>query len=464
MQIIRALGKFLFGILRWKVAEINDGYGWIKVLLNINQNFLHYCIKVFYFLFNYFIVLFMQSSLTSLASNLLRRVRTIFIMNLLIVNGTVCVFAQNSSYNVNSIPINGTNNVAMGVGALQANTGANNTAIGFQSLYFNTSGNNNTASGIRSLYFNTTGFQNTAMGYYSMYSNTTGNNNVANGFSSLFANTTGYENTANGATSLASNTSGADNTANGYASLYANTSGTFNTANGLLSLYLNTTGYSNTANGTRSLFLNATGSNNTADGTNSLYKNSTGNNNTALGDSAGYSSTGSKNVFLGNYAGYYEVSGSNKLYIGNDSNKNIIYGDFSTGQLLLGKGNPTGYTFKGTRTLNVIGGIIADSMRVSPVSGWADYVFADDYQLTPLTELAQYIKSNRHLPNVPSAEEVASNGIELGSMDAKLLEKIEELHLYILQQQHVSAQQEKQIALQGKEIGELKLMLMKRHE
>ena len=180
-----------------------------------------------------------------------------------------------------------------------------------------------------------------------------------------------------------------------------------------------------------------------------------------MGDSAGYRNNGSKNVFLGNYAGYYETTGSNKLYLSNDSNKTILYGDFSTGQVLLGNPTPTSYTFKGTRTLNVLGGIIADSMRVALVSGWADYVFADDYQLKPLEDLATYIKSNKHLPDVPSTDEVARNGIELGAMNAKLLQKIEELHLYILQQQKQNDEQNKSIEILQKQVTELNNYLTK---
>ena len=174
-----------------------------------------------------------------------------------------------------------------------------------------------------------------------------------------------------------------------------------------------------------------------------------GSNNTALGDSAGFNSNGNRNVFLGNLAGYYETS-SNKLYLASDSNNTIMYGDFLTGQVLMGMGQPTGYTFKGTRTLNVLGGIIADSVRVALSSAWADYVFADEYKLMPLEELSRFIKTNKHLPNIPTAAEVEKNGIELGAMNAKLLEKIEELYLYILQQQNENSQQQKQIDEQNK--------------
>lgn len=151
--------------------------------------------------------------------------------------------------------------------------------------------------------------------------------------------------------------------------------------------------------------------------------------------------------FVGYKAGYSET-GSNKLYMANDQNKSIIYGDLSTGQILLGNANPTGYVFKGTRTLNVIGGIIADSVRVALSNTWADYVFDKNYKLSKLNDLEYYIETNKHLPNIPSAEEVKDNGISVSEMTSKLLEKVEELSLYLIQQQ-------KQIKLQQRQIQEL---------
>jgi hypothetical protein len=63
---------------------------------------------------------------------------------------------------------------------------------------------------------------------------------------------------------------------------------------------------------------------------------------------------------------------------------------------------------------------------------WYDHVFHSDYQLRSLPELEQYIKQNNHLPEIPSAEEVQENGLDLGDMQGKLLQKVEELTLYIL--------------------------------
>ncbi len=84
--------------------------------------------------------------------------------------------------------------------------------------------------------------------------------------------------------------------------------------------------------------------------------------------------------------------------------------------------------------LFVKGGILAQEMRVAGPTTWADYVFANNYKLTPLNEVALYIEKNGHLSNVPSAREVAANGIEVGEMAKIQQEKIEELTLYLIQQ------------------------------
>ncbi len=67
-------------------------------------------------------------------------------------------------------------------------------------------------------------------------------------------------------------------------------------------------------------------------------------------------------------------------------------------------------------------------------TNWPDYVFEEDYNLTPLTELEDFITINKHLPGVPSEQEVLEEGVNLGNMDAILLQKIEELTLHIIEQ------------------------------
>ena len=89
------------------------------------------------------------------------------------------------------------------------------------------------------------------------------------------------------------------------------------------------------------------------------------------------------------------------------------------------------------------------------LAGWPDYVFAKDYQLRPLSELEQFIKENHHLPEIPTEAEVQENGIDLGSMQSKLLLKIEELTLYTIEQQKLIEALEKRLSeLENKKGGE----------
>ncbi len=81
--------------------------------------------------------------------------------------------------------------------------------------------------------------------------------------------------------------------------------------------------------------------------------------------------------------------------------------------------------------LAVNGNIRAKEIKVE-TANWPDYVFSDDYQLPGLKETEAYIKVNRRLPGMPSAEEAEAAGISLGEMNRKLLEKVEELTLYLI--------------------------------
>ncbi len=85
--------------------------------------------------------------------------------------------------------------------------------------------------------------------------------------------------------------------------------------------------------------------------------------------------------------------------------------------------------------LTVKGAIHSEEVKVDLSVPAPDYVFKENYHLTPLEKVQQYIKTHGHLPNIPSAKEMETHGIELGMMNMKLLEKIEELTLYIIQQQ-----------------------------
>ena len=85
--------------------------------------------------------------------------------------------------------------------------------------------------------------------------------------------------------------------------------------------------------------------------------------------------------------------------------------------------------------LYVLGGILTEKIKcgVNGTGNWSDFVFKKDYKLRSLSEVEKFINKNGHLPEIPSAEEVVKNGIDVAEMDAKLLQKIEELTLYMIE-------------------------------
>ncbi|ATP58042.1 hypothetical protein CPT03_16995 [Pedobacter ginsengisoli] len=99
----------------------------------------------------------------------------------------------------------------------------------------------------------------------------------------------------------------------------------------------------------------------------------------------------------------------------------------ANGNLGIGIANPN-------EKLAVNGNIRAHEIKVE-TANWPDYVFAKGYELPSLKEIEAHIKEKGHLPGIPSAEEVKTNGVNLGEMNAKLLKKIEELTLHLVEQQ-----------------------------
>jgi hypothetical protein len=83
--------------------------------------------------------------------------------------------------------------------------------------------------------------------------------------------------------------------------------------------------------------------------------------------------------------------------------------------------------------LSVNGKVICEELKVELDQSWPDYVFESDYPLRSIQELETSIIENGHLPGIPSAEEVEENGLEVGDMQKRMMEKIEELSLYIIQ-------------------------------
>jgi len=179
-----------------------------------------------------------------------------------------------------------------------------------------------------------------------------------------------------------------------------------------------------------------------------------GDNNTFLGTSAGSEANGSENVFIGYQAGYGYI-GDGAFIVENYNYFQpapLIKGDFATGKVGIavasfpstaGSVDVSGYKFF------VQGGILAEEIRVS--TSWADYVFEEDYKLPTLKEVEQHIAEKGHLINVPSAQEVEADGISLGEIAKVQQEKIEELTLYIIEQNKINEQQAQDI----KELKEL---------
>jgi hypothetical protein len=102
--------------------------------------------------------------------------------------------------------------------------------------------------------------------------------------------------------------------------------------------------------------------------------------------------------------------------------------------------------------LSVNGKVACEEVLVEDLVNWPDYVFADDYKLMSLDELEKSIKENNHLPGLPSAAEIEENGLQLGDMQKRLMEKVEELTLYTIEQGKV-------ITSQGNVITELQQKL-----
>jgi hypothetical protein len=96
-------------------------------------------------------------------------------------------------------------------------------------------------------------------------------------------------------------------------------------------------------------------------------------------------------------------------------------------------GGKIGPTINGLYKLAVKGKIAATDFIVVATGSWPDYVFDPSYKLRSLEETEAYIKENKHLPNIPAAAVVEKEGFALGDMQKRMLEKIEELTLHLIE-------------------------------
>ena len=122
--------------------------------------------------------------------------------------------------------------------------------------------------------------------------------------------------------------------------------------------------------------------------------------------------------------------GERRVYLNTKGNSYLIGGNVG-----IGTTNPD-------EKLTVNGVIHAKEVKVDLSGPLADFVFKSNYKLMSLPQVEQFVKANNHLPQMPSAEEVAKNGLSMGEMQNKLLQKVEELTLYAIQQNNKIQDQE----------------------
>jgi len=340
--------------------------------------------------------------------------------------------------------------------------------------------NSNVAVGQNALFSNTTGNDNTAIGSYALYSNTTGTSNIAIGCNAGILVGTFYNKpnfTANNSIFLGSNTKAqADGQTNqiviGNGAIGAG-SNTVTIGNDEIEktilkgkVEMDNASYSNVdVNGAvkaqigifdivgigttnpplAKLHVNSGANNNYA----AILATSNENNNLVVSshDTQPVKSTVFKisHEFNNNrnngYIAFHRGESTNGGYLEFGTNGLTRLTILDNGKIGIGTTSPS-------QMLTVKGGIHAEVLLLNSKVPFPDYVFSPDYEKMSLPELDQYIKTNSRLPDMPSAEEVEKNGINIAEMQIKLLQKVEELTLHIIEQQ-------KTITLQGEKIKEL---------
>ena len=315
----------------------------------------------------------------------------------------------------------GVTNTAFGLYAMSSGLepGANNTAFGTGALSTVSRGSSNVAIGLESLY-NCNGDNNTAIGYMAGYKNN-GKGNVFLGAQA------GYD-------EIKSNRLYIHNNGDSKPLIY----GEFDTRRIVFNV--------NQSESSKMVI------NSAASGLSGLQFGNLNSETAAATNESGKFLTvdGSGNVILQSllpslFANIYTANGT--LWADRTvtmANKNLIFNTATNSKIYIGSQTPS---MPGNYKLYVEGGIMSERVRVSLRNSldWADYVFADDYKLMSLHEVEAFIKANKHLPKVDSSEDLAKNGLDLSSMQAKQMEKIEELTLYLIEQNKAIQKQSQEI-------------------
>lgn len=157
-------------------------------------------------------------------------------------------------------------------------------------------------------------------------------------------------------------------------------------------------------------------------------------------------STSSTNIAIDNNEIMARSNGAvSKLFLNNDGGD--ISMCYAGGNVMIGASAPaTGYL------LTVDGKVICEELKVQMSENWPDYVFEEDHVMPSISELKSFVAENKHLPGIPTATEVKENGISVGEMQRKMMQKIEELSLYVIQLQSQIDEMSSSIST-GKQLG-----------
>ena len=414
----------------------------------------------------------------------------------------------------------GTQNAFFGFAAgFSDNTGAGNSFFGYRAGYSNTTAGGNSFFGNYAGYKNDAGLGNSYFGNYagynttasfnSFFGNTAGYNNTTGNGNSFFGNAAGSINTTGASNSFFGSNTGYNNTAgqsNSFFGVYAGSANTTENNNSFFGAYSD--GAAGITNGTaigyrakvtqsNSLVLGgvngvngATAETNVGIGVTNPDRQLTVEGSQALGRFRRFNDTTSGHAaafvferargtqaspadmqagdWLGKLQFHGRVGGSIAAYgafsfVATDTSQNGRYAffdrDLATERMsILNTGNVGIGTSSPTERLHVVGNLRVTGSIVygAPETDIPDYVFDPGYKLLPIGELEQFIAKEKHLPNIPRSSEIKEKGLNLSEFQMKLLEKIEELTLYAVEQAKTIRMQQVTLARKDIDIAALK--------